>query len=184
MSMRGKLLIAHPNVPSESPWHKTVIFLYDDNPKGHLGVVLNVRSKYTIKDLCNQKGILYDNGLRPIYTGGPVSQESIVMLHTNEWQSTNTMNVGAQLRLSSDELMFQKIAYGDVPAYYRVFGGISAWTAGQLDMELQGRFPYTASNSWLIADANDELVFEYSDEEQWTQALEAATNQAVAGMLV
>lgn len=179
-SLKGKLLIAHPNIKSDSPWHKTVIFLYDITKQGHLGLILNIESSFTVKQLCNQKGIMYDDGVRKIHTGGPVAQESIVMLHTNEWQSENTMNAGSKQRLSSDEIMFRKIAYGDVPAWYRVFAGICGWAPGQLEMELSGRFPYKPENSWLIAQANDDLVYGYTGHEQWDVALQAATEQAVS----
>lgn len=182
MNRKGKLLIANPLIPFESPWHKTVIFIYESSNNGDLGVILNKRSKYFVKDLCNQKGILFDDGTQHIYQGGPVASESIVMLHTNEWQSSNTLNAGSKQRLSSDEFMFQKLSYGDVPAWYRVCAGICSWKKDQLDMELTGRFPYTKAHRWLVCTPNDDTIYGYDEEEQWDKALERATNEAVAQM--
>ena len=39
----GKLLIAHPNLPSDNWFNRTVIYVYNESPQqGTLGVTLNV----------------------------------------------------------------------------------------------------------------------------------------------
>jgi len=79
--------------------------------------------------------------------------------------------------MSSDYAMFEKIANFDEPAYWRVFAGIASWAPGQLDMELGAEFPYSEKNSWLTADATDDILFAYEGYEQWEQAIELASKQ-------
>lgn len=179
MSRVGKLLIAHPKIPVGNPFRKSVIYIYEDNANGTQGVVLNYHSSFTVKDLCNQKGIIYPDGTHNLHKGGPVNEQAILMLHTDEWQSSNTMEAGKGYRISSDNHMFQKVALGDAPVYYRIFAGMSSWAVGQLDMEMKGQFPYRPENSWLTATANDSIIFDYDGDAQWEKAVELSSRQMI-----
>ena len=179
MSKVGKLLIAHPCLPKGNPFRKSVIYIYEDNKNGTLGVVLNYNSSYSVRELCNQKGILFGDGTKQLHKGGPVNEQAILMLHSDEWQSQNTTEAGKNYRISSDNLMFQKISLGDCPAYYRIFAGMAGWAVGQLDMELKGQFPYKPENSWLTADANDSILFDYDGDEQWHKAVSLSSKQMI-----
>ena len=62
MSYQGKVLISHPNCPRDSPFYKSVIFIYQDNPRtGTLGVIVNKPSKYKVQDVCAEKNIIFKN---------------------------------------------------------------------------------------------------------------------------
>lgn len=176
---KGKLLIAHPNLAQDQFFYRSVIYVYEDGSKGTLGVVVNKHTDHKVKDLCKSKGIHFPSGNPMIYQGGPVNPGSIVILHSDEWASGNTMYAGGRFNLSSDELMFEKIAMGDQPAYYRVMAGISVWSPGQLDMELKASFPYSPANSWLTATANDSIIFDYDGEEQWHKAIKLSSQEMI-----
>jgi len=92
--------------------------------------------------------------------------------------STNSASIGNGLRISSDNFMFMKISTGNEPIYWRAFLGISAWCPGQLDTELEGEFPYV-KNMWLIADANDDVIFNYDGEDQWVRAVDLCSQQTI-----
>lgn len=113
----------------------------------------------------------------PIYFGGPVANDAVLMLHSDEWYSSNTTTAGRGYRLSSDYEMFEKISQGNEPVYWRIFSGVSSWVPGQLDLELAGEFPYHGAHSWLLADPTDDIMFMYDSEEQWEQAIELASQQ-------
>lgn len=179
MTTVGNLLIAHPNLRKANPFHKTVIYVYEHNDNGVMGVVLNRNTEFSIQSLFRSKGHLYNNGIPTLHQGGPVNESALVLLHTDEWHSTNTATAGPGLRVSSDGLMFEKMAMGDEPVLWRLFNGMSAWAPGQLEMELKGQFPYRPENSWLTATANDSIVFEYDGEEQWEQAIELSRTQMI-----
>jgi putative AlgH/UPF0301 family transcriptional regulator len=74
--------------------------------------------------------------------------------------------------------MFFKMSTGNEPIYWRAFLGISAWKSGQLDTELEGNFPYV-KNMWLLADANDDVIFNYDGEDQWVRAVDLCSQQTI-----
>ena len=63
--------------------------------------------------------------------------------------------------------------------YWRPYVGLTAWEPGQLDAELNGRFPYTQAHSWLTCDATDELLFGVHGHDQWKAAVEFASTQMI-----
>lgn len=179
MSRVGKLLVAHPKL-SETDWfYKTVVYIYNDTPEYTLGITLNVETTTTISRLCHDKGIIYPDSYDKINKGGPVSQTAILMLHSDDWIASNTIDAGPGYRLSSDNRMLERLSLGDTPAYWRLCIGLSTWGPGQLDLEIAGEFPYDNSNSWLICDANDDIMFNYNGEEQWKAAVELSSQQMI-----
>lgn len=177
-SKAGKLLIAHPNLPADNYFSKSVIYIYSDNDShGTLGLCLNKKSGVTMQDLCDQRSIEFPYPSRPVYKGGPVTEQSIIMIHTSEWAGLNTTTAGPNYLLTSDNVMFEHLALGNQPAYWRMCLGLCAWKVGQLDLELSGQFPYSIENSWLIADANDYIMFELDGEEQWVASVDLCSKQ-------
>jgi|TARA_B110000977_G_scaffold115416_1_gene149152 putative transcriptional regulator len=177
----GKLLIAHPTLPEDSPFSKTVIYVYQENPlTGAVGIVLNKPGNKSIQQLCYEHNVHDYPHMQPkIHYGGPVNPGAMVMLHTDEWNSQNTAEAGRNLRISSDRLMLHKIAAGDEPIYWRICLGICTWQPGQLDMELKGQFPYSQHNRWLTAVPDDNIVFVYDQEDQWVAAVDACSQQTI-----
>ena len=175
----GIILVAHPKLPKTNPFQKTVIYVYESNSTGIMGLVVNKPTSYTIKELCQGKGLDYPESVSTLHQGGPVNQTALVLLHTDEWYSDNTAQAGQGLCVSSDNKMLEKLAHGEVPLYWRMFSGMSAWTKDQLQMELRGQFPYRPENSWLTAQANDDILFEYDGEEQWEQAIALSSSQMI-----
>lgn len=176
----GKLLIANPAVPPESPFANSVIYMYQDHPlRGSTGVILNKPSKTTVQEMCHDQRVPYHQPEHKVHVGGPVNPHAMVLLHTNEWNSQNTAHAGNQLSISSDKLMFLKLSHGDEPVWWRMFVGFSAWAPNQLDMEMKGIPPFNKSNQWLTADANDDIIFGYDGVEQWNKALELCSQQTI-----
>jgi putative transcriptional regulator len=99
------------------------------------------------------------------------------MLHSDEWRSAHTTTAGPSYFLTSDDYMFERLALGDQPAYWKMFLGLCAWKPGQLDMELGGQFPFKSENSWLTADANDHIMFELDGDKMWEAAIELSSKQ-------
>jgi len=178
MNLEGKLLVSHPNMAKDSIFYKSVIYLYQDRvQQGSIGVITNKPSKFTLGDLCNEKAILGNTVQEMVYHGGPVNTNALVLLHTAGWSSQNTAGAGNNLFITSDNLMLEKLVHGDVPRYWRLFGGLCGWAPGQLIAELEGRYPFRAENSWLIAEPNTELLFEETGDKQWKTAVELSSQQ-------
>jgi putative AlgH/UPF0301 family transcriptional regulator len=179
LSKLGKLLIANPNFPDESPFSKKVIYIYqDDEVNGAVGVILNNSSQLSVSKMCDQNGIMFADTIPMMHFGGPVNRKALLLLHSDEWQSSNTASAGSTLRISSDNHMFFKISTGNEPLYWRAFLGCSSWKVGQLDAELRGSFPYT-KNMWLLADSNDDIIFNYDGNNQWAKAVSLCSQQTI-----
>lgn len=174
----GKLLIAHPRFPIQSPFARTVVYIYqDDSVNGTVGVVLNRKSETSVQHLAYKQGVSFGDNRPMVHLGGPVNPNALVLLHSNDWHSSNTTAAGPTLRISSDTHMLHKMSYDtNQPVYWRLFVGYSTWQVGQLDCEINGKFPFE-SQMWLTAESNDDIIFGYNGEQQWEKALELCSQQ-------
>ena len=89
-------------------------------------MTLNNLSTYNLQVIMDQKGIDW-YGPREVYTGGEYNSHALIMLHSHEWYSSNTMDVNNNLALSSDGLMIEKMEMGNTPEWYRLFVGCKGW---------------------------------------------------------
>ena len=174
---QGKLLIAHPKLPVGNPFKETVIYVTQDQDDATIGLILNLNSNTSVKKICNEKGILFTDGRPKLFKGGPINPSVLMMLHSDEWSSQHTTKSAHKLAVSSDMLMFEKLGQGDIPVYYRIFAGITAWQPGQLHAEVNGHGPYTEKLAWLLADPNDDIIFGSQGQEQYVSALELCGQQ-------
>ena len=135
----GTLLIAPPSVQA-GVWQKSVILVTEHHERGSLGLMLNKRSNLSIKDFSTQCNIELDIPGH-VYIGGPVNQKSFCMLHSNDWSSSNTMQVDQRFSVSSTPTMLEDLANGSRPMFYRLFVGLCGWAPTQLLNEFEGRPP-------------------------------------------
>lgn len=180
MSRQGKLLISHPNLPIQSPFYKSVIYIVNDNSQGTQGLILNKPSEYRVNDFVAQRGVIhFPQTNEKMRFGGPLSTKMVFMLHTDDFESTSSSIAGRGLMISCDDFMIEKMSMGQLPYGWRMAVGICGWQPGQLDMELKGQRPYKAENSWLTAEANDGILFNYDGEEQWQRAMDLSSFQMI-----
>lgn len=171
VSRAGRCLIARPN-QSQGFFHKTVVYIYEDSPAGTAGIVLNKPSDLWLSDIAARGGREYPRGISPVYRGGPVNERAIMLLHTDDWFSSNTLNVGGGVSISSDNLMIEKILDNNTPRSMRLFCGASVWAPGQLDAEIR-------RNSWLVTPLTTAQIFDLDGETQWQTAIETAGREII-----
>ena len=179
MSKAGNVLIAHPNLTSNNPWYKTVIYIFEVNHKGTQGLVINKPSDLHVSNFLANRGMQMPHSIETMRYGGPLQSNLVLMLHTDHWYSKSTRVIGNGIALSYDDFMFEKMCMGDTPGLYRVAVGMAQWQPGQLDAELAGTPPYKPENSWLIAEADAGLLFEHDREKQWHKAVEMSSAQMI-----
>lgn len=176
--LQGKLLIAHPRLPRRDWFWHSVIYVYEHSEIfGSTGLVLNLPSKISLQTLCLDWNIDFPCPEEKVYLGGPITPSSIMMLHSSEWSSINTASAGNSLSVTSDYGMFDRLAGNDNPVYWRIFAGIATWAPGQLESELAAEWPYKIEHSWLLADPNEEVMFENDQDIQWQSAVDLAASQ-------
>lgn len=169
----GRLLIAGPVLNNSPVFARSVVYIYEHRDGGEvMGVILNKPSQFRCSSLGLLKDIPFDPQLEEtfVHKGGPVNDTSVLLLHTNEWQSTNTLQSGKDLAMTSDMLMIEKLSTGNVPKGWRMFAGMSVWTEDQLANEIKQK-------AWLLAQPNNHSVFDFNEEEQYLKALELCSKQ-------
>lgn len=176
---RNKLLVAHPNLKGNSFFEKSVIYIYEHNYKmGASGLILNKISTLDVAEIMDQKGLSY-YGNEKLFKGGPVNSRSLCMLHTNEWYSSNTVQI-ENYAITSDNFMLEKVSMDNDPRQWKMFMGMCGWAPGQLETEIAGKAEYGKDTGWLVIDPSDAMIFNYDGDEQWVLAVDQATTQAVS----
>ncbi len=176
MSFTGRLLVAPPGRASDF-WERSVVLIYEESKLGSVGLVLNKDSGRTVQELAEYHDASY-RGKEGIYAGGEMSPSALILMHTPEWRCTNTMSVAHGVSISSDNYMVNRICKGDKPEKWKFYLGMSIWKPGDLEKEVSGRFPYSKRNSWLVANAGADIIFEKNPEKMWKMAIDRAVSEA------
>jgi putative transcriptional regulator len=157
---RGDLLVATPKLNS-LPWRRSVVLVTESSSKTVMGTILNRPTMMTTEDVT-------DRAVKrtQVYMGGPISTQALFMLHTSDFESSNTLGVTPNWSVSSDDFMFDKLAAGDEPAWYRFYMGAAGWHPQQLEHEI-------AQGAWLrLKDPSWECVTGDATE-QWQTCIDA-----------
>ena len=148
----------------------TVIVMLDNDTTGAWGLVVNKplasvplgslihKSRNTTvkeKELYNVK--------IPVYWGGPVNENKILILHSQEYKNETTKNF-KNLSISSDYKIIFEIADRKGPKKSLVILGISSWGSGQLEGEME-------TETWVLSEINADLIFEMDNAKKWLKAI-------------
>lgn len=166
----GQILIAHPELKCNF-FAGTVVLITERSAKGWVGISLNKPSTISMRSIADEKGWSwpYDD---KVYRGGPINPSALIMLHSSDWWSSNTLTISDTVSLSSDNFMTEKMVMGNAPRQWRMAHGLAGWFPGQLEQEIK-------RNDWLTAWPTEEILFEYTSEEQWRRSIDLCANQAV-----
>tara|TARA_Y100001001_G_scaffold162691_1_gene189899 strand:- start:978 stop:1538 length:561 start_codon:yes stop_codon:yes gene_type:complete len=164
-SYKGKLLIAMPGM-GDDRFSKSVIFLCSDDEEGAMGLVLNQTLESTeSKMLLDHLDIDIDPKVNiQVHKGGPVERSRGFLLHSMDYMKGDTVPVVAGFCVTGTIDALRDAALGQGPENMIFALGYAGWTPGQLESELQ-------QNSWLIADAKPETIFNTPHEKLWEAAL-------------
>ena len=167
----GDLLIVHPEMTNDF-FARSVVLLTEVGITGTVGFVTN---RKTIADL--SQNIIRNSFQWPyqdfLFEGGTLNRTALIMLHTQEWSSSNTLRITDQLSISSDPFMFEKMANGDVPIHRRFVYGQSIWSPGQLEKEI------SLPKTWLTTSSTQDIIFEYDSDEQWRRSIDHCAQTAI-----
>ena len=169
----GKILVAHPKLES-GIFGKSVILITENHETGTVGFVLNKPSPHNIKKLMEDRGVIWEVSENVLYQGGPLNTAALVMVHTDDFSSQNTMYLPGGYAVSSDELMIEKVIMGNVPNAFRLVSGICSWAPGQIQQEIKDQ------KIWLTATPNDAMLFNSTGLKQWRKALNLVAAETTA----
>ena len=102
----------------------------------------------------------------PIYWGGPVNENKILILHSQEYKNETTKKF-KNLSISSDYKILFEIADKKGPKKSLVILGISSWGPGQLEGEME-------IDGWVLSEINTDLIFEMDNSKKWLNAINSS----------
>ncbi len=162
-SLSGKLLVAMPGMP-DSRFRQTVTYLCGHNADGALGIVINRPSALRLGEVFEQLSLdSKDRELanQSILKGGPVSRERGFVLHETGGKSwDSTISICGNIEVTTSRDVLSALATGKGPRRALLALGCAGWGEGQLEREL-------LSNSWMVVDATEEILFETPFERRW-----------------
>ena len=157
---RGSLLVATPLLNS-MPWRRSVVFITESSKSSVMGTILNRPTMMTTSDATD-----YAVPHTQIYMGGPISTQALFMLHTSDFRSSNTMDITSSWGVSSDDHMFERLAEGDIPTWYRFYMGASAWHPKQLENEI-------AHGAWMNVPAPSFTLMTEDPDDLWQKSIDS-----------
>lgn len=167
-NLTGKLLIAAPQL-ADTFFAQSVIYLCSHSETdGAMGLIINKRVfKPSIGEIFKQLSIEPNPPKRtlPLCLGGPVDHDRGFVLHTPDWNHKGGIAVTENTRLTANLDILKDIAAGQGPEQAVMALGHAAWSPGQLENEI------LKDSSWLIAPADQDIVFNTQHADKWRKAL-------------
>ena len=167
-SIKDHFLVATEKMLDPRFKNAVIIMLHNDE-KGAWGLVINKPLGsiplgsliYQLEETTIKKEIY--NVKIPVFWGGPVSENKILILHSQEYKNETTTNF-KNISISSNYNILFEIADNKGPKEYLVIIGISSWGEGQLEGEME-------REGWNLSEINLDLIFEMDNTEKWLNAI-------------
>jgi putative transcriptional regulator len=152
----------------DSRFARTVVFLCAHGVEGAMGLVVNKEAdNISFDDLLDQLGIEESTiTALPVHNGGPVETGRGFVLHSHDYFQDGSIEVTDSVAMTATVEILRSIAEGGGPRKRLLALGYAGWAEGQLESEIH-------ANGWLIADADDDILFSFDLDQKWTQALAA-----------
>lgn len=151
----GNLLIAHPSLSDPHFQQSIVLISADSLEKGVMGVVINRPLKHKLSDVDpNLKGDPL--GDTPLYAGGPVSSQEIIMTAWEEVMFGSEVKVHFGITLEQARKLNNEGRVKQMVAYL----GYSGWSHDQLVEELDSKF-------WVQSSIQNLSMIEEPSEKLW-----------------
>ena len=168
-SVKNYFLVATKKM-RDPRFKNTVIIMLENSEKGAMGLVINKPLSsiplssliYKSRNATNKQKELYNVKI-PVYWGGPVNENNILILHSHEYKNETTINY-KNISISSDYNILFEIADNKGPKKNLVIVGISSWGEGQLEGEME-------REGWTLSEINLNLIFEMDNTEKWLNAI-------------
>jgi len=165
--LAGQLLIAMPGI-SDPRFERAVILVCAHDDEHAMGLALNRPVEgLSVPDLLERLDIQSEIRARPdlVLVGGPVERERGFVLHTADYHSEHSLELGNGYTLTATRDVLEAMAQaGPHPRRALLALGYAGWGAGQLENEIK-------ENVWLTCEPDDGLIFDHDYEGKWARAL-------------
>ena len=192
MDFSHKLLLATPNVDSDSVFSESLVYVTSHNRESTQGFIINKRSKTTMNNLTHSVGIDQQDlepsrKGQPLNVGGSVNSMRIFIMyrgvlakpelsqlempkrryiaHDGGGDKSKAIKVTQDLTLS-ESLMKEILLHADPGFESLVLLGQAAWEPDQLYQEVK-------YDQWLVLDGNPDIIFSADIEKRRELAAQA-----------
>jgi len=165
--LAGKLLIAMPNLLDPNFWRSVVLLGVHNEEEGAFGLVITRPLDVSMAEVLQEIGEeATGESYPPVLSGGPVEPTNGFVLFDNPEAvgDSEVLHVAPGVAVSGSTQTLIRLGRGLPGVRYNLVLGYSGWAPGQLEREIE-------ENSWLVAPATHELVFELPFEQRWTASL-------------
>lgn len=164
--LSGNIICATPQL-KDGFFSKSIIYITHHDMNGAAGIVLNYKltnidGSEVFKKLDIQS-LNYKNELS-IHIGGPMNQTLGFILHSQEYNSVDTMKITDYVNLTCSRKIIEDIAMNTGPRKFFISLGYSGWGPGQLENEFK-------ANSWIHISEKLDLIFDSDSEKKWDKAI-------------
>tara|TARA_B100001123_G_C14959857_1_gene887212 strand:- start:105 stop:740 length:636 start_codon:yes stop_codon:yes gene_type:complete len=171
-SVKDFFLVANETM-RDPRFKNTVIAMLDNDETGAWGLVINKPLAsvplsslvHKSRKTTTEQKKLFDVKI-PVYWGGPVNENKILILHSQEYQNETTKKF-KNLSISSDYEILFEIADKKGPEKSLVILGISSWGPGQLEGEME-------IETWVLSEINTDLIFKMDNNKKWPNAINSS----------
>lgn len=158
--MRGKLLIASPQLDDPN-FERTVVLITEHGPDGAMGIVLNRPSDAQVATVIPDLEPVV--GAEPIFVGGPVQPEALVVLGEFSSPEKAAWIVVADVGLVSAQTDLEELP--EALRRGRVYAGFSGWGPEQLEAELE-------EEAWIVEAPIPTELFPEDPTTLWSDVLD------------
>lgn len=170
-------LVAAPKAQDEF-FAQAVVLISHHDEEGAVGFMINkhvgtedFEQTQMVAEVKDAEGNTLYELRSDVFLGGPVSEESLFVIHDVDALASTGEEIGDHLFLSSDPETFQSLLEGEnFVSRRRFFVGICSWDAGQLESEIR-------AGTWVMVPFDRKFLFndiKYSEsyvEDTWKNVL-------------
>ena len=161
----GLFLVAKPSL-ADPNFARTVVLVTQTEDASTVGVILNRPTALKLSQFLS-KEFKTDNYREPIYVGGPVMQQVLIVVFRSEKPP-----VAAAFHVMKDVYLTMhpdnvESLLADSAARYRIYAGFSGWAPNQLQSEFM-------RDGWYVLPADEATIFNEKPEGIWEEMLKRA----------
>ena len=159
-SFRGKLLVASPALEDPN-FVRSVVLITEHGEEGAMGIVLNRPADAEVEEILPELAEIAI--AEPIFVGGPVQPESLVVLGEFTDPDKAAWIVVADVGLVSASTDLDELP--EAVRRGRVYAGFSGWGPGQLEAEVE-------EEAWIVEPPIPPEIFPDDPATLWSDVLE------------
>ena len=162
-SLENHILISMPHL-QDPYFNKSIVLICEHSNNGALGLIINKSfEKPQLKMLFNNIDNENDDILKiapKLFLGGPVLIERGILLHSNSYNSKDSIKISDQYSITSSKKILKNINNSDSSKNYKLMLGHAGWTSGQLEKEIE-------NGDWLMQSTSIDFVFNTNESKMW-----------------